>query len=49
VTLNSNVDISDEERSDLLLELQNCLQTIGKRNIFVDKDKLRRAIEKIKD
>lgn len=48
-TLNNNQDISDDERNDLLLELQLCLESIGKKNIYVDKDKLHRPIEKIKN
>ena len=47
--LNNNIDISEEERNDLFVELEECLRAVGNRKIFLDKDKLRRAIEKIKD
>ena len=47
--LNNNVDISEEERNDLFIELEECLKAVGNRKIFLDKDKLRRAIEKIKE
>lgn len=47
--LNNNVDMSEEERNDLFFELEDCLKAIGNRKIFLDKDKLRRAIEKIKE
>lgn len=42
--LNNNVDISEEERNDLFIELEECLKAVGNRKIFLDKDKLRRAI-----
>jgi hypothetical protein len=42
--LNSNPDLSEDERRDLLQELLECMRAAGNRGTSVDKDRLRRGV-----
>jgi hypothetical protein len=47
--INADPDLSEDERRDLLVELLECMRAVGKRGVVLDKDRLRRGVERVRE
>jgi hypothetical protein len=47
--LNSNPDLSEDERGELLQELLECMRKLAEKGVPLDRDRLRRGVERVQE